>query len=103
MKRSPISHSAAGHYLATVSLNQTSSMPRSDSKKATSETGKGTGVSVPVRVWIFADEQIMEISKSQCNGSTDLSVNFTHSRSGNGGGLVMLGRSDGVLNPGGIR
>lgn len=31
------------------------------------------------------------------------SVQITASRSGNGGGLVMLGRSDGVLNPGGIR
>ncbi|KAG6817418.1 hypothetical protein H0H87_009063 [Tephrocybe sp. NHM501043] len=30
-------------------------------------------------------------------------VAITRSRSGNGGGLVMLGRSDGVLNPGGIR
>lgn len=30
-------------------------------------------------------------------------VLLTPSRSGNGGGLVMLGRSDGVLNPGGIR
>lgn len=30
-------------------------------------------------------------------------VQITPSRSGNGGGLVMLGRSDGVLNPGGIR
>ncbi|KAF9009054.1 acetoacyl-CoA synthetase [Cyathus striatus] len=28
---------------------------------------------------------------------------ITRSRSGNGGGLIMLGRSDGVLNPGGIR
>ncbi|KAJ7771374.1 acetoacetyl-CoA synthetase [Mycena maculata] len=28
---------------------------------------------------------------------------ITRSRAGNGGGLVMLGRSDGVLNPGGIR
>ncbi|KAJ6515885.1 acetoacetyl-CoA synthetase [Mycena sanguinolenta] len=28
---------------------------------------------------------------------------ITSSRSGNGGGVVMLGRSDGVLNPGGIR
>jgi hypothetical protein len=28
---------------------------------------------------------------------------ITPSRSGNGGGFVMLGRSDGVLNPGGIR
>ncbi|KAF8165335.1 acetoacetyl-CoA synthetase [Crassisporium funariophilum] len=28
---------------------------------------------------------------------------ITRSRCGNGGGLVMLGRSDGVLNPGGIR
>ncbi|KAG6919424.1 hypothetical protein DXG01_006307 [Tephrocybe rancida] len=28
---------------------------------------------------------------------------ITRSKSGNGGGLVMLGRSDGVLNPGGIR
>ncbi|KAI0677532.1 acetoacyl-CoA synthetase [Trametes maxima] len=27
----------------------------------------------------------------------------TSSRAGNGGGLVMLGRSDGVLNPGGVR
>jgi len=27
----------------------------------------------------------------------------TRSRAGNGGGLIMLGRSDGVLNPGGIR
>jgi len=31
------------------------------------------------------------------------SVQITQSRSGNGGGVVMLGRSDGVLNPGGIR
>ncbi|ORX38666.1 hypothetical protein BD324DRAFT_577506 [Kockovaella imperatae] len=30
-------------------------------------------------------------------------VQITPSRSGNGGGVVMLGRSDGVLNPGGIR
>ncbi|KAF5388239.1 hypothetical protein D9615_000421 [Tricholomella constricta] len=30
-------------------------------------------------------------------------VVITRSRGGNGGGLVMLGRSDGVLNPGGIR
>ncbi|TFK75898.1 acetoacyl-CoA synthetase [Pluteus cervinus] len=30
-------------------------------------------------------------------------VLITPSRSGNGGGVVMLGRSDGVLNPGGIR
>ena len=30
-------------------------------------------------------------------------VQITASRSGNGGGVVMLGRSDGVLNPGGIR
>ncbi|KII95198.1 hypothetical protein PLICRDRAFT_34037 [Plicaturopsis crispa FD-325 SS-3] len=30
-------------------------------------------------------------------------VMITRSRAGNGGGLVMLGRSDGVLNPGGIR
>ncbi|KIJ70551.1 hypothetical protein HYDPIDRAFT_172345 [Hydnomerulius pinastri MD-312] len=30
-------------------------------------------------------------------------VLITESRSGNGGGLIMLGRSDGVLNPGGIR
>ncbi|KAI0774307.1 acetoacyl-CoA synthetase [Fomes fomentarius] len=28
---------------------------------------------------------------------------ITSSRAGNGGGLVMLGRSDGVLNPGGVR
>ncbi|KAJ7498912.1 acetoacetyl-CoA synthetase [Mycena latifolia] len=28
---------------------------------------------------------------------------ITRSRSGNGGGLIMLGRSDGVLNPGGVR
>ncbi|KAF9568890.1 acetoacetyl-CoA synthetase [Agrocybe pediades] len=28
---------------------------------------------------------------------------ITRSREGNGGGLIMLGRSDGVLNPGGIR
>ncbi|KAJ7904525.1 acetoacetyl-CoA synthetase [Mycena olivaceomarginata] len=28
---------------------------------------------------------------------------ITRSRAGNGGGVVMLGRSDGVLNPGGIR
>jgi acetoacetyl-CoA synthetase len=31
------------------------------------------------------------------------SVHITPSQSGNGGGIVMLGRSDGVLNPGGIR
>ncbi|KDQ16356.1 hypothetical protein BOTBODRAFT_31043 [Botryobasidium botryosum FD-172 SS1] len=30
-------------------------------------------------------------------------VMITESREGNGGGVVMLGRSDGVLNPGGIR
>jgi acetoacetyl-CoA synthetase len=30
-------------------------------------------------------------------------VQITSSRGGNGGGVVMLGRSDGVLNPGGIR
>jgi len=30
-------------------------------------------------------------------------VVITRSKSGNGGGLIMLGRSDGVLNPGGIR
>jgi len=30
-------------------------------------------------------------------------VAITSSRVGNGGGLVMLGRSDGVLNPGGVR
>ncbi|EGO01898.1 hypothetical protein SERLA73DRAFT_104023 [Serpula lacrymans var. lacrymans S7.3] len=30
-------------------------------------------------------------------------VLITPSRAGNGGGLIMLGRSDGVLNPGGIR
>ncbi|KAH9936950.1 acetoacyl-CoA synthetase [Amylocystis lapponica] len=30
-------------------------------------------------------------------------VVLTRSRAGNGGGLVMLGRSDGVLNPGGVR
>ncbi|EJD01158.1 acetoacetate-CoA ligase [Fomitiporia mediterranea MF3/22] len=30
-------------------------------------------------------------------------VLLTPSRRGNGGGLVMLGRSDGVLNPGGVR
>ena len=30
-------------------------------------------------------------------------VQITPSRSGNAGGVVMLGRSDGVLNPGGIR
>lgn len=30
-------------------------------------------------------------------------VQITPSRSGNAGGLLMLGRSDGVLNPGGIR
>jgi len=30
-------------------------------------------------------------------------VQITQSRSENGGGLLMLGRSDGVLNPGGIR
>ncbi|KAI9000978.1 acetoacyl-CoA synthetase [Trametes punicea] len=30
-------------------------------------------------------------------------VIITRSRAGNGGGLVMLGRSDGVLNPGGVR
>ncbi|KAK7049509.1 hypothetical protein VNI00_005540 [Paramarasmius palmivorus] len=28
---------------------------------------------------------------------------ITHSKHGNGGGVVMLGRSDGVLNPGGVR
>ncbi|KAJ6613430.1 acetoacetyl-CoA synthetase [Mycena sp. CBHHK59/15] len=28
---------------------------------------------------------------------------ITRSQSGNGGGLIMLGRSDGVLNPGGVR
>ena len=31
------------------------------------------------------------------------SVRITPSRSDNAGGLIMLGRSDGVLNPGGIR
>jgi len=30
-------------------------------------------------------------------------VVITQSRAGNGGGLIMLGRSDGVLNPGGVR
>lgn len=30
-------------------------------------------------------------------------VVITRSRAGNGGGLIMLGRSDGVLNPGGVR
>ncbi|WVQ99868.1 acetoacetate-CoA ligase [Kwoniella sp. CBS 9459] len=30
-------------------------------------------------------------------------VQITPARSGNGGGVLMLGRSDGVLNPGGIR
>ncbi|KAF8913910.1 acetoacetyl-CoA synthetase [Gymnopilus junonius] len=30
-------------------------------------------------------------------------IAITSSKSGNGGGLIMLGRSDGVLNPGGIR
>ncbi|KAG9050543.1 hypothetical protein FS837_004727 [Tulasnella sp. UAMH 9824] len=30
-------------------------------------------------------------------------VLITESRQGNGGGVIMLGRSDGVLNPGGIR
>ncbi|KAL4075852.1 hypothetical protein J3A83DRAFT_4089711 [Scleroderma citrinum] len=30
-------------------------------------------------------------------------VLLTPSRGGNGGGLIMLGRSDGVLNPGGVR
>lgn len=30
-------------------------------------------------------------------------VLLTRSRGGNGGGLIMLGRSDGVLNPGGVR
>lgn len=30
-------------------------------------------------------------------------IQITPSRSGNGGGVLMLGRSDGVLNPGGIR
>jgi hypothetical protein len=49
----------------------------------------------------------MEISKSSKWESHKImlivSVQITQSRSGNGGGLVMLGRSDGVLNPGGIR
>lgn len=31
------------------------------------------------------------------------SVKITPSRADNAGGLIMLGRSDGVLNPGGIR
>ncbi|KAH9943407.1 acetoacyl-CoA synthetase [Epithele typhae] len=30
-------------------------------------------------------------------------IMITSSRAGNGGGIVMLGRSDGVLNPGGVR
>lgn len=30
-------------------------------------------------------------------------IRITESRAGNGGGFIMLGRSDGVLNPGGIR
>uniref|UniRef100_A0A0W0FJZ4 Putative acetoacetyl-coa synthetase n=1 Tax=Moniliophthora roreri TaxID=221103 RepID=A0A0W0FJZ4_MONRR len=30
-------------------------------------------------------------------------ITITRSRHGNGGGVVMLGRSDGVLNPGGVR
>ena len=30
-------------------------------------------------------------------------MQITQSRSGNGGGILMLRRSDGVLNPGGIR
>ena len=30
-------------------------------------------------------------------------VIVTESKGGNGGGVVMLGRSDGVLNPGGVR
>ena len=33
----------------------------------------------------------------------DTSVDITKSKAGNGGGIIMLGRSDGVLNPGGIR
>ncbi|EIN10628.1 acetoacetate-CoA ligase [Punctularia strigosozonata HHB-11173 SS5] len=43
--------------------------------------------------------------KSQCPGVWYHGdhVLITESREGNGGGVVMLGRSDGVLNPGGVR
>ena len=49
--------------------------------------------------------QTMATSLSADHSSAKLTVSIliTPSRCGNGGGIIALGRSDGVLNPGGIR
>ncbi|KIK06693.1 hypothetical protein K443DRAFT_246951 [Laccaria amethystina LaAM-08-1] len=48
----------------------------------------------------FQDSYFAEFKGTWYHGDH---IIITRSKSGNGGGLIMLGRSDGVLNPGGIR
>ncbi|KAJ7591022.1 acetoacetyl-CoA synthetase [Mycena floridula] len=62
--------------------------------------GYGTDQAVKAAQTRFHDAYFSEFEGVWYHGDHVL---ITRSRSGNGGGLIMLGRSDGVLNPGGIR
>lgn len=63
-------------------------------------SGFGTEVDVEAAKTRFWEAYFSEFPGVWYHGDH---VVITRSRAGNGGGVVMLGRSDGVLNPGGVR
>ncbi|KAJ7700102.1 acetyl-CoA synthetase [Mycena rosella] len=62
--------------------------------------GYGTDVEVAAARAKYHQAYFAEIDGVWYHGDH---IVITRSRAGNGGGLIMLGRSDGVLNPGGVR
>ncbi|KAG2013636.1 acetyl-CoA synthetase [Coprinopsis cinerea AmutBmut pab1-1] len=62
--------------------------------------GHGTEEAVKSAATRFFESYFSEFKDVWYHGDH---IIITRSRAGNGGGLIMLGRSDGVLNPGGIR
>ncbi|KAH9482673.1 Acetoacetyl-CoA synthetase [Psilocybe cubensis] len=62
--------------------------------------GYGTEADVEAALKRFHQSYFSEFEGVWYHGDHIL---ITASKSGNGGGIIMLGRSDGVLNPGGIR
>lgn len=103
-----LNHLGFGLYRGMGSATKTSSLLKSGSRIVTSRTTRGLGVS-PQRLCCTEHQLTLRPRRSvrlhhnQSGGSLIFSIQITPSQSGNGGGVVMLGRSDGVLNPGGIR
>ncbi|KAI0832453.1 acetoacyl-CoA synthetase [Trametes gibbosa] len=62
--------------------------------------GYGSAAAVAAAAKRYQDAYFSEFEGVWYHGDH---VVVTSSRAGNGGGLIMLGRSDGVLNPGGVR